>query len=210
MRTIMIVCALVLGFVSLGSVSAENNRVDICHFQEESGSWKLLSVGQPAAGAHLEQHDDALPGGTTSQTGTVMDADCEEVTATCPCDYSQVPMTLEQWTNSPQLVYIAATELGRDETCDLRDGRNGGTFIFVGADRFGGQSIRLEDCGSVAPSECGCQYKLFDQVGFNRMLITTAAEAFACAAAINHYANALNNVAGIVVRDLDAPCRTAP
>jgi hypothetical protein len=83
MRTIMVACALVLGFASLGSVSAGNDKVDICHYEENKG-WKLLSVGQPAAGAHLEQHDDALPGGTTSQTGTVLDKECVEIT--CPCE----------------------------------------------------------------------------------------------------------------------------
>ena len=44
MWTIVIVYAFMLGFASLGSVSAENNRVDICHFQEENDSWKLLSL----------------------------------------------------------------------------------------------------------------------------------------------------------------------
>lgn len=85
MRTIMIACAIVLGVVSLGSVSAGNDKLDICHFQEENDSWKLLSLPQLAAAAHLEHHDDALPGGTTPQTGTVLDADCEEVEITCPC-----------------------------------------------------------------------------------------------------------------------------
>jgi hypothetical protein len=60
-------------------------KVDICHFQPGQGSWKLLSVGQPAADAHFKNHDDAIPGGTTSQTGTLLDANCQPVTARCPC-----------------------------------------------------------------------------------------------------------------------------
>jgi hypothetical protein len=63
-------------------------KVDICHFQPENGSWKLLSVGQSSVDAHFKNHDDAIPGGTTSQTGTPLDADCNEVTVVCPCDFS--------------------------------------------------------------------------------------------------------------------------
>ena len=35
--------------------------------------------------AHLQNHDDAIPGRTTSQTGTPLDATCQPVTARCPC-----------------------------------------------------------------------------------------------------------------------------
>src|SRR5918997_1400204 len=81
------VSMLALGLTSLGTVSAKNNKVDICHYQEETDSWKLISVGQSAASAHLEHHNDAILGGTTSQTGTVLDADCVEEAVTCPCDF---------------------------------------------------------------------------------------------------------------------------
>jgi hypothetical protein len=86
----LVVCAAVLGLTSFGPVHAAD-KVDICHFQPEQGSWKLLSVGQPAAEAHLRNHDDALPGGTTSQTGTVLDAECVEVVVTCPCEGLENP-----------------------------------------------------------------------------------------------------------------------
>jgi hypothetical protein len=82
----VVVCAVVLGFTSLDSVSAKNNKVDICHYQEENDRWKLLSLPQPAAAAHLEHHDDAIPSGTTAQTQTVLDADCEPVEVICPCE----------------------------------------------------------------------------------------------------------------------------
>jgi hypothetical protein len=49
-------------------------------------------VGQSAAGAHLEHHDDAFPGETTSQTGAVLNADCVEEAVACPCDF-----TLNAW-----------------------------------------------------------------------------------------------------------------
>ena len=76
------VSAIILGVTSPRPLHAAD-KVDICHFQSGKGSWKLLSVGQPSAVAHLEHHDDAIPGGTTAQTGTVLDAECVEVT--CPC-----------------------------------------------------------------------------------------------------------------------------
>jgi hypothetical protein len=85
----IVVCAAVLGVTSLETVHA-TEKVDICHFQPGTGSWKLISVGQLAAGAHLEHHDDALPGETTSQTGTVLDTNCQEVTVVCPCGDAQM------------------------------------------------------------------------------------------------------------------------
>ena len=82
--TILIVFAVELGLASAGTVFA-GDAVDICHFQEESDSWKILSVGQPAIRAHLENHDDAKPGGTTTHTGTLLDANCIPVEETS-CD----------------------------------------------------------------------------------------------------------------------------
>jgi hypothetical protein len=83
--TVGVVCAVVFGLTSAGG-SMPKDKVDICHFAEETGTWKLISVGAPATRAHLENHNDAIPGGTTSKTGTALDAECKEVT--CPCDYS--------------------------------------------------------------------------------------------------------------------------
>lgn len=104
------VCAVVLGLVSLDSVSARNNKVNICHYQEGNDSWKLISVGQPAAGAHLQNHDDALPGGTTSKTGTMLDADCEEVTVICPCwNTDEVVAAFATWESIPNDAPIGPT-----------------------------------------------------------------------------------------------------
>lgn len=76
--------AMVLGLPSGGTVFAQG-KVDICHFQEDKDSWKLISIGGPALDHHLTQHDDALPGGNTISTGTLLDADCVAVTVSCPC-----------------------------------------------------------------------------------------------------------------------------
>ena len=81
MRTVMIVCALVIVFENLAGVSAAAKKVGICHSQKNEG-WKLISVGKPAATHHLADHDDALPGGITPHTGTSLDAACEVM---CPC-----------------------------------------------------------------------------------------------------------------------------
>ena len=83
--TLVVVCAVMAGLVSPSRVLAGNNNVNICHFQEENDSWKLLSLPQPSSVAHLEHHDDAIASGFTAQTGTALDADCVEITATCPC-----------------------------------------------------------------------------------------------------------------------------
>ena len=57
---------------------------EICHFQPGNGTWKKLRVGENAATAHLQNHDDAPPGGTTTQTGTELDEECVEEVV-CPC-----------------------------------------------------------------------------------------------------------------------------
>ena len=231
MRTIMIVCALVLGVVSLGSVSARNNKMDICHYQEENDGWKLLSVGQPAAGAHLEHHDDALPGGTTSQTGTVLDADCEVVEVICPCDYRLFPQTADYWLpGDPLHFHTFRSEQGPSisdgELCVLfSEGVVSGQFLpFTSISVIArnttspGESALLTDCDDLGNFNCSCQGfvalddgadPFFDNTFFMDGL--TSDEAFACASEINSYAFELNNVAGIsVMSEGDVPCRTAP
>jgi hypothetical protein len=80
-----VVAAAVLGAIRPESSHAADN-VLICHLQSGRGTWEPLSVGPRGAEAHLAHHDDAIPGGTTSQTSTRLDADCAELQ--CPCDYS--------------------------------------------------------------------------------------------------------------------------
>lgn len=51
-------------------------KVAICHFQEEAGTWKLMNLPEKPASRHLEKHDDAVPGGVTTLTGTQLDETC--------------------------------------------------------------------------------------------------------------------------------------
>jgi hypothetical protein len=83
-RCCLLAWAFLFAVANAGTVSA-GGKVDICHFQPDEGTWKRLSVGGNASASHLEKHDDALPGGTTTRTGTALDAECVKVTVTCPC-----------------------------------------------------------------------------------------------------------------------------
>ena len=76
--TVAIACVLSCGVVEPGTVVAGNNKVTICHFQPGVDDWVLLTVERTSAPAHMEWHDDAHPGGRTTQTGTVMGMECEE------------------------------------------------------------------------------------------------------------------------------------
>ena len=81
LSTMMAAVALLL--VGVGTSTADPPaKVDICHFQEDEGTWTKISVGGNAPAAHLANHDDAVPGGITSTTGTHLDADCQPVTNT--------------------------------------------------------------------------------------------------------------------------------
>ncbi len=51
-------------------------KVSLCHFDDEEGAWVSISISEQGAAAHLRNHDDGAPGGTTAQTGTLLDADC--------------------------------------------------------------------------------------------------------------------------------------
>jgi hypothetical protein len=183
--------------------------VDICHFQPGKGTWKLLSVGSPASDAHLQNHDDALPGGATTQTGTVLDADCVEVPVTCPCDYNQVPMTTEFWP-SPTVFYSYRRTTGTfaQEGCVLGGPPESILVIETGPPGSG----TWDECGEEG-SNCVCSIggaragPVFGEV----QPVGSLQEALACAAAINAYARELAQVAGFSLNiQGDAPCRTAP
>jgi hypothetical protein len=57
-------------------------RIDVCHFDADTGGWSKISVPEQAVQAHLAQHNDALPGSTTPD-GTALDASCSPLG--CPC-----------------------------------------------------------------------------------------------------------------------------
>jgi hypothetical protein len=83
--TMMAALALLLVGVSTSTADLLS-KVAICHFQEDLGTWRAISVGEYASTAHIVQHDDASPGGVTSKTGTQLDANCQpEVTACGTC-----------------------------------------------------------------------------------------------------------------------------
>jgi len=65
------------------AMAAAPPKTDICHFQPENGTWKKLSVGGNAPAAHLKNHDDALPGGTTTETGTRLASSCVQGCDNC-------------------------------------------------------------------------------------------------------------------------------
>lgn len=118
-------------------------KVNVCHWSEDEGSWNKLSIGAPALAAHLRNHDDAVPGGTTSQTSTQLDDDCQAAAAllTCPCwnTYTQATLAAalnaETVTNSDcrindpgltkaddadDLAPLALAENGTSTDCQLR------------------------------------------------------------------------------------------
>lgn len=85
LSTMVIGLALLLVGVSQSTATPPPPKDTICHFEEEEGTWKQISVGGNASEAHIANHDDALPGGMTTQTGTQLDADCKRVMAVEAC-----------------------------------------------------------------------------------------------------------------------------
>ena len=75
--TLLTLLALML-VAQIGLVSAAGQpQVNICHFDKDAGIWKKINIGSPAVAAHLGNHDDSLPGGTTSKTSTELDENCQ-------------------------------------------------------------------------------------------------------------------------------------
>jgi len=73
---VLYLLAVLLVSGGFATVSAKG-KTDICHFDKDSGTWKLIAVGNPAVAAHFRNHDDGYPGGTTEQSGTELDENCE-------------------------------------------------------------------------------------------------------------------------------------
>jgi hypothetical protein len=187
-------------------------------------------VGQPSAGAHLEHHDDALPGGTTSQTGTVLDAECEEVKANCPCDFKIIPQTTEYWLPGDPIHFhhirdVVPEVIHPGELCALFSAGVFGNYFPWAAIGVEVLSPGSYPVGEATFSECGtngvvcvctgwvaldAEAMPFFDIAFSHDVLDSQ-EAYACASAINSYAFELNNVADIsVMSEGDVPCRTAP
>ena len=56
-------------------------KVDICHYSSDEGRWIKINISEKAISSHFENHDDAMPGGSTSG-GTQLDDDCATATTT--------------------------------------------------------------------------------------------------------------------------------
>ena len=76
---------LILVLVFCVDPATAGSHLSICHYQPDNNGWKQLTIGSPAVAKHLTNHDDALPGGTTTQSGLQLDADCAPVFTSCPC-----------------------------------------------------------------------------------------------------------------------------
>ena len=59
--------------------SVPDDKTAICHFQKDLGTWKVTMLSPKAFVSHLDKHDDAVPGGTTAITGTILNDQCKEV-----------------------------------------------------------------------------------------------------------------------------------
>ena len=100
-------------------------KVDVCHWSEEDGSWKKLSIGEPALAAHLRNHDDAVPGGVTAGTSTQLDEECQAPSRllTCPCwnqyTHASLAAALNAETNSNPMCSI--NDPGATAAFDLND-----------------------------------------------------------------------------------------
>jgi len=76
----------VMVLVTTSQVSADPpTELNICHWQDYNGYWKLITVNAQAVDAHLTIHDDALPGDVTTFTGIELDENCAEVASLPSC-----------------------------------------------------------------------------------------------------------------------------
>ena len=70
-------------FVSSSAMAEPREKVLICHYDEDYGYWTLIDISGNAVEKHFANHDDGLPGGTTSQTGTALNEYCDPSCGTC-------------------------------------------------------------------------------------------------------------------------------
>jgi hypothetical protein len=73
--------------VVAGQVSAQGqDLVSICHLDDDTGTWKLITVAEPAVAAH-DRHGDGRPGGDVpGMDGDVFNDECEVVAGFVPID----------------------------------------------------------------------------------------------------------------------------
>lgn len=62
--------------ILISGASFAIEKTPICHHSEEDGTWKLISIPENAVARHIQNHDDGLPGESSSQTNTALQNDC--------------------------------------------------------------------------------------------------------------------------------------
>ena len=86
MKRIFFLSSIALFCLLAGMTSAfaeKREKVDICHYNEDGGYWELINVNANAFNMHFANHDDALPGGYTTNTNTPLDEYCDTGLPAC-------------------------------------------------------------------------------------------------------------------------------
>lgn len=165
-----------------GSTSADE-KTAICHYSEDENVWIHLLVGEKAAIAHLNQHDDAVPGGHTTESGTALDEECA-LAVVCPCNFDVSTATEENWGGSVYYVtrpgvptgYGCLAEWYGDEYAEISvDSQNENCYLEISA---AGVSV------------------------FNSIEGSASAEAIQCASDLDDYMQALVDNGVVIDRDL--------
>lgn len=83
-RALTLAAALIVGVISAETVQARQNKVDLCHLDED-GFYHLINVAEPAAPAHIA-HGDSRPGDIVPGSGERYSFadDCTFIPG-CPC-----------------------------------------------------------------------------------------------------------------------------
>jgi hypothetical protein len=82
--TILLVAIFAVTLFGASTAMAEpREKVLVCHYDDEYDYWKLIDISGNAVEKHFANHDDALPGGVTSQTGTTLNNSCEPTLPSC-------------------------------------------------------------------------------------------------------------------------------
>ena len=71
----LVLVAMLLTAAPLG---AKPNKVDVCHL-DGNGTYRLITIAEPAVDSHLSNHGDALPGDDHPDPGYVFGDDCTAV-----------------------------------------------------------------------------------------------------------------------------------
>lgn len=136
----LVVFALLLVGASTPVAAAPAGKTDICHFDAQTGTWTKISVGGPAATAHLTHHDDALPGATTTITGTQLNLNCQPLPA---CQQAQPAQCL-----CGDLITGCAVSCNPNSCADQR------IPCINGCAPFGGPGFGPGSCAETPCTEC--------------------------------------------------------